>query len=76
MSRRRLHRRTWWGAEVQPVLQAPLHRENAGAVDVTNVALAGRTLGSQVIDFYHEIFVIVHLESAKREPQALMTGRF
>lgn len=53
---------------MQPVLQAPLHREDAGAVDVADVALAARALRSQVIHFYQEIFVIVHLESAKREP--------
>lgn len=55
---------------MQPVLEAPLHGEDAGAVGVTDVALAGRTLRPQVIHFYQEIFVIVHLESAKREPRA------
>lgn len=71
-----LHSHTWGWAEVQPVLQAPLHREDAGAVEVTNVALAARALGSQVIHFYQEIFVIVHLQSAKREPRALVRCMF
>lgn len=60
---------------MQPVLEAPLHWEDAGAVDVTNVTLAAPTLGPQVIHFYHEIFVIVHLQSAKREPRALVRDR-
>lgn len=61
---------------MQPVLQAPLHREDAGAVEVTNVALAAGALRPQVINLYHEIFVIVHLQSAKREPRALVRCRF
>lgn len=69
---RRSCRHTWGRAEVQPVLQAPLHREDAGAADVTNVALAGHALGSQIIHLHQEIFVIVHLQSAKREPGALV----
>lgn len=57
----RLHKHTWWGTQMQAVLQTPLHWENTRTVDMTDVRLAACTVWSQVINFYHEIFFIVHL---------------
>lgn len=70
-----LHGRTWRGAEVQTILQTPLHGEDTSTVDMTNVRAAGCTLCSQVINFYHEIFLIEHLQLVKREPCGLISGR-
>lgn len=70
-----LHKHTWWGTEMQAVLQTPLHRENTSTVDMTNVRLAGCTLWSQVINLYHEIFFIVYLYLTKREPCGLVSSR-
>lgn len=60
-----LHKHTWWGTEMYAVLQTPLYWENPSTVDMANVRLAGCTLWPQVINFYHEIFFIVHLFLAK-----------
>lgn len=67
MSTERLHVHTRRRVEMQAVLQTPLHRKNTSTVDMTDIRLAYGMIWSQIIYFYHEIFIIKYLQERTRE---------